>query len=157
MRSTADIVAYIDKEDLNGGPFAFHREVLVPYLPFEDAARFLKPDTKKEDWVWVLPTEQERIGRQEMAEYMHFAWEKVRDHRGLSAGRNIEKMRAWDWLLSEEGNELNFDALPYAQYGAPVLAAICTKYNLQIPLGEGFQNMIAGRPCEPGCDQGCGK
>ena len=34
---------------------------------------------------------------------------------------------------------------------------ICEAFDLPIPEDESLQRMMAGEPCTPGCDQGCGK
>jgi len=63
-----------------------------------------------------------------------FGWGKVRNHRGLSADRTILKMKAWLWLLGDDELEaFAADYANYPQYGAPILKAICEKYDFPIP------------------------
>ena len=132
--------------------FSFWIEVLISYLPFEYAKEFLKDTTEKEwEEKYFTPMDRETIIK-EMYEYMEFAWGKVADHRGLSAGRSIDKMEAWIWLLEDD---LVLAEIPYPYYGAPKLAAICKEYDFPIPTDDGVQNMIDGKPCTPNCQEGC--
>jgi len=132
--------------------FGFAREVLVPYLDFERARPFLKADAAAAEW---QPTPLD-MARAEMTEYMAFAWGKVEDHRGLSAGRSVEKLAAWAWLLGDDALVERIEAAPYAQYGAPKLAVICAAFDLPVPKSTGVQRMIRGEPCVDDCDMGCG-
>ncbi len=142
--------------------FGFQAEVLVEYLTFDQAKPLLKPETQTDpnapaNWGDVKAQTDDQI-LADLRDYMAFAWGKVRDHRGISAGRSIEKMRAWLWLLGDDEALAFADAdRNYPQYGAPVLAFICRRFNLPIPDGDDLANMIDGRPCEPGCQQGCGR
>lgn len=90
-----------------------------------------------------------------MRDYMDFAWTKVRGHRGISAGRSVQKYEAWAWLLDDEETvKVCRDNSQYAPYGAPILKHICGKYGFEVPRGEDVKRMVAGQPCEPGCE-GC--
>lgn len=150
MRTADEIVAKIDKKQ--NELLGFWPEVLIEFLTFDDAKPFLKPEATADEW--STPTVQSReIIIEKMRDYMEFAWGKVENHRGISASRSVEKMEAWIWLL---GDDLDLDAIDYAQYGAPKLAAVCERYGFPIPDGAEIKNMINGRPCEPGCGQGCG-
>ncbi len=137
------------------GMFGFELEVVVPYLPFAHATEFLKPGTKEEDWN-PQPLDEAAVIL-EMREYMaNFGWPKAIDHRGLSAGRTIEKMGAWLWLLDKDelaafaGDDKN-----YPMYGAPILFKICADMDFPIPDDEVARNMSLGLPCgDPDC-AGC--
>lgn len=155
MRTTADISARLSNphfEDFLG----FATEVLAPFLPVEQVRPFCKEDADLSKWVPTPLTEDEVL--RQMRDYMDFAWGKVRDHRGISANRSIIKMKSWLWLLEDDGL-LAFvqDEINYPQYGAPILAAICRKYEMPIPDGEAIRNMIEGKPCYEGCEEGCGE
>jgi hypothetical protein len=151
MKTTAQIVEYCKK---NNDIFGFTLDVLVPYLPREDALQFLEPDFDNSKWRTHPPTEEEVLA--DIQRYMEFAWGKARDHRGLSAGRSITKMQAWLWLLDEDDLLLfSMDDSNYPSYGAPILKKICEKYNFPIPEGEDIANMAQGFPCYPGCEEGC--
>lgn len=154
MRTTQEIVEFYRKQ-ASGDFFGTFADDLLRHITFADAKEFLKPNADEAKWHYEPLADDATLNR--IAEYMTFAWTKVRNHRGISAGRSLAHMRAWLWLLGD--NELvTFcdDGDNYAQYGAPVLAAICRKYGFPIPKGSDVENMIAGRPCEAGCDQGCG-
>lgn len=171
MRSRDDIVAKMqkDKGSIFGG------DVLIEYLDWERVKPFLKEGTPEETWTGadagdfagfggptnkklpLDPADTDFI-RKSMEVYAAFGWDKISDHRGLSAGRTIEKMKDWLWLLEDEEGIYwcNTDDL-YPQYGAPVLKRICEKYGFPIPDEDSIRNMAEGNPCTPGCDMGCGK
>lgn len=136
--------------------FGFAGEVFIPYLDFQPAREFLKPDTSltAESWKQYPLTEEGVIG--EMKSYMEFAWDKASNHRGLSAGRSVEKMRAWLWLL---GNDelIEYAEEHYQNYGAPILLKICQAYNFPVPDDEGLARMAGRLPCRDDCDEGCAK
>lgn len=93
-----------------------------------------------------------------MRHYSAFGWTKIENHRGISASRTVDKMRAWCWLLGDE-DEAWFAAMEeqvgYAMYGAPILAAVCRRFDFPIPTGDWIDNMRTGRPCTPDCVEGC--
>jgi hypothetical protein len=156
MRTQDEIVTYIEahRDDF----FGFAREVLTPYLDYEHARPYLKPGTTAEAWDEVRKKDAtDDTVRAELADYMQFAWAKVEDHRGLSAGRSVDKCTAWAWLLAGDDVVREIEAAGYAQYGAPKLAVICLRFDLPIPNSTEIGNMIEGRPCVPGCEDGCGR
>lgn len=154
MRTQDEIVERINNDR---SMFNFAAEVLLPYLDFDHAKPFLKEEATRDMW--------EEDGRQaltkeaildELTKYMAFAWGKVENHRALSAGRSVEKLSAWVWLLGDDATLKAVEEAGYAQYGAPKLAVICHAYNLPIPGEETVQRMIEGKPCVDGCHEGCG-
>ncbi len=153
MRTREDITTYCQK---NNDFFGHTVEVLVPYLPFEQAKPYLIDSATPEEWKQTPLTREAALA--EMKEYMAFAWDKVEDHRGLSADRSVTKMQAWLWLLGDE-ETLAYakDEEHYAQYGAPILKKICEVYGFPIPEGSHIENMSQGKPCVPECDMGCGR
>ena len=155
VRTAEEIVSYYQAHgdaDLLG----FEADVLLPYLTFDQARQFLVPDAVAEQWEHSPLTREQILA--DMADYMAFAWGKVRDHRGISASRSVEKMATWLWLLQDEPTrDYALNGEHYAQYGAPILARICQVYGFPIPDGEDLANMAAGRPCYPGCTEGCGE
>jgi len=131
-------------------------EALMIFLPFEEAQPYLNDTTvAKSSRVWEEQF-QEANTRESVLnvaeKYMGFAWDKVQDHRGLSAGRSIEKMEAWLWLLGD-GDKIDWER--YSPYGAPILAEICKLYNWPVPESPELSRMISGNTCEPNCNQGC--
>lgn len=155
MRTVDEIVEYYRREQGNDF-FGFTAEVLLSYLTAEQFKEFAKPDADLSEWK-AQPLTREYV-LEEMRKYMEFAWGKVEDHRGLSAGRSIEKMQAWLWLLGdEETRAFADDGDNYAQYGAPILKKICEVYGFPIPEGEAIKRMSQGLPCYEGCQEGCSR
>jgi hypothetical protein len=153
MRTQDEILKRIKSTE---SMFGFNREVLVPMLAFENAKEFLTVDSETEK-KWKTLTEAEQ--RDEMKTYMEFAWGKVSDHRGLSAGRSVEKMCAWTWLLGTDEQSAEIDRMAdvnYPQYGAPVLKRVCEIFGLPMPDDESILRMTRGEPCTPDCEMGCG-
>lgn len=154
MRTLNELVEKLNHRDKND-IFGWEVEVLVPYLPFEMAKPWLKPEVTAETWVSMTFTEEAVL--KEMRDYMAFAWGKVENHRGISASRSVEKMAAWCYIMgNDELVAYLGDGGHYAQYGAPMLAKVCQTYDLPIPDLESLRNMIAGLPCWSGCENGCG-
>jgi len=154
MRTIAEIVDKL--RSLNDDFLDFKRMELVCFLPLDHLREFLKPDADMSDW--EPDALEESVVKQRIGDYMSFAWDKVRNHRGISAIRSIDKTWSWLWLLEDtELCAFAEDDSNYAQYGAPILAAICRQYGLAIPPGEEIERMIRGLPCRPGCEEGCGR
>lgn len=155
MKTAEQIVAYV-KDDASkaADPLGFGLELLITHLPFWHAREFLVEGAVEADWEHVPLTRDTIVSA--MREYAGFGWGKVQDHRGLSAGRTITKMATWLWILEEEGLRQAVLDADHAQYGAPGLALVCERFDFPIPDGEDVKRMIAGDPCEPGCDMGCG-
>ena len=124
-RTPGDILERITTLEASGDDFfGFQRNDLMEFLPFQDARRFLKPETTEDEW--VLKTADEDTVRALILNYMPFAWQKANDCRGLSADRSIQHMKAYLWLLGDElADRL---AGMYEYYGKPCLRAICEKY-----------------------------
>ncbi len=134
----------------------FASEVLLSYLDFEHAREFLKAGTTEEAWNKEQHTFDEPTLKKDLAEYMDFAWDKVDNHRGISASRSVDKCSTWVWLLGDEALLARVEAAEYAQYGAPKLAVICEAYGLPVPDSESIRNMIQGMSCSSFCEMGCG-
>lgn len=149
MRSTEEIKKRIQKPESFLG---FDADVLIEYLSFEEAAPLLKEEfvekvrEGKEKWTHTERTRESILS--DMKKYMEFAWEKCLGHRGLSAGRSVDKFSAWVWLLGDE--EIQAD---YAPYGAPILAEICGRYGFPVPDEDDARRMAKGLPCEDGCGE----
>lgn len=132
MRTIDEIIIRCQESD---DFFGFDQEVLLPFLPAEKAKPFLREDADLSQW--KQHSLEAEVVIDQMREYMEFAWEKVQDHRGLSAGRSISKMQAWLWLL-EDDETFDFaqKSSNYPQYGAPILWRICKRYGIAIPEGD---------------------
>ena len=150
MRTEEEIAQHIAAtraEDVLG----FYGEALLEFLSFDKARPFLKTEATVENWGATPPLTRDAVIAR-MREYMAFAWEKVRNHRGISANRSVDKMRGWVWLLGDDPITAS-----YPQYGAPILYSICDLYGFPVPDGEDIANMSEGLPCRPDCDEGCGR
>lgn len=160
MRAAKEIQTRM--HEVEGTDFlGFQAEVLIEYLRFEEAREFLKEEArddpeKAKKWndATKPPTRENLLA--DMKEYMAFAWGKVEDHRGISAGRSVDKMGSWLWLLEDEEGLRKVKTLPRAQYGAPVLKYVSERYGFPMPDTETARRMMKGEPCVPGCDMGCG-
>lgn len=124
MRTSQEIADYyktVAHEDVLG----FTADVLLPFLPYELAKPFLSDKATPEKWAEAeCPVRFDRESvLAEMKDYMEFAWEKALGHRGISASRSVDKMKAWVFVLGDD-----FPIAPYPQYGAPILRALCEKY-----------------------------
>src|SRR5882672_7178747 len=132
-------------------PLNFEPDVLLPFLDYERAKPYLKPEATEERWNKCrLRTDEDALN--EAKAYMVVGWDKAINHRGISANRTVQKMCCWMWLVgNDELMAVCNDDSKFAQYGAPVLAAICGKLGWPIPNDDGLKNMIAGRPCHDEC------
>jgi len=141
--------------------FGFDYEIYTTYVSFEEckAAGLTKEGATGAEWGVPHPLTRERV-LSDMADYMMgYGWPKARDHRGLSAGRTIDKMRAWMWLLKDDyiAVKIDSDELSHLNYGCPILEAICKRYDFPIPQDEDIARMIRGESCQPNCQEGCGQ
>lgn len=154
MRTQEEIVAKI-KEDTS--LFHFYAEALFPFLEYTYAMQVVDPQlglqAEEHQAQYVALSEENVLGA--LTSYMNFAWGKVENHRGISAGRSVEKCSAYVWLLGNDDLLAAVATAEYAQYGAPKLAIICRSYNLPIPDDEDTQRMIHGEPCGASPTCGC--
>lgn len=155
MRTQEEIVAKIKASNSMLG---FELEVYFTYLTFEAAKPLLNPKFwEGEDTKWKGVKEPNRDNLlADMRKYMAFAWEKVEGHRGISAGRSVEKMEAWLWLLEDEETLKAVECASYQNYGAPKLKVICDKYGFPVPDSDALRRMIDGDHCGAGYTCGCG-
>lgn len=115
----------------------FRPEVLMDYLNFENARPFLKEEyihkVEKGEEEWEMITTIEECA-QDFLDYMNFAWGKAEDQRGISAGRSIQKLGMWLWIMNREDLQtlIEKDEL-YNPYGAPALIEVCTEMGITIP------------------------
>lgn len=131
--------------------FGFAREVLIGALDFEHAKPFLKPEVTADQW--DTPT-VDSLTRQAV-EYLEFAYGKALDHRGISAGRSVDKLREYAWLLGRDDVVGEMDSASYENYGAPKLKAFAEGMGLPVSDDPQFLRMASGDTCSPGCESGC--
>lgn len=89
--------------------------------------------------------------------YLEFAWGKAADHRGISAGRSVQKLAEWAWLFGMDAVVLQMTEGPYQNYGAPALKVFAEAMGQEPPTSEALVNMMQGLPCRPDCNEGCGQ
>lgn len=157
MRTDAEIVAQV-KAIQAGDFFGFEAEPLIHRLDFATAmaAGFLKEDATEEAWGDPKPRNGDGL-RQEAKDYLSFAFGKAEDHRGLSAGRSVAKMRAYLWLMGNDAALAEYDAAPYRNYGVPQLLVAAKHLGVEAPPDDTpLGRMGRGLSCHEGCDDGCG-
>lgn len=157
MRTEAEVLAKIAELGDAGDMLGFSRDALIRFLSFPAAKPFLLPTVVEDEWHPNPLTSDGVVGQ--MREYMDFAWEKALGHRGLSANRSVAKMREWVWLLGDDEALTFMDADGnYPQYGVPILAYLCERFQLPMPAdsAEQIKRMRVGGSCVPGCTEGCG-
>jgi hypothetical protein len=118
-RTQEEIVERLRSEEKRD-PFGWAVEDLLIWLDFDHAKEFLKPEATQEQWD---PMEKPKPVREQMVEYMDFAWEKAKGCRGLSASRSMNHYANWLWLLGED--ELAASMLDYEYYGKDNLVKVC--------------------------------
>jgi hypothetical protein len=156
MRTHEEIVNKIHDRIKKNVFFDFFPDVLIPYLPFDDARPFLNQEALKSNGVdnlrsvWVPSALSREEILKEAKEYMEFAWGKVQDHRGLSANRSIHKMEAYCWLLGDE-DKIDWSDKKYPMYGAPILKQVSELYGFPIPDDVETVRMMNGKPCNSEC------
>lgn len=161
MRTQEEIVSRIREKSQE--LLSFQPDVLYAYLDFENIQEFLKDGhtLTKEEWNrGRLKYTKENVLEEAKVYMAEYGWTKCQDHRGISAGRTLDKMQAWAWLLGDDDvveQIISLSETNYAQYGAPVLAFICEHYGWEIPEDEATQRMIRGLPCCDDCEEGCGR
>ncbi len=99
---------------------------MLRVLPYAVAKPFLVVTATEEKWnEHRVPATREAVVKA-MLDYMPFAWEKANNCRGLSAGRSVQHMQAWLWLLDNPLGE-KLEGI-YQYYGKPCLRAVCEAY-----------------------------
>lgn len=154
LRTHAEILEEIQSRE--GNFLDFTAEVLIEFLPFEVARPLLKSDIKPSEWPEPVPLTREAVVAK-MRDYMReYGWDKALNHRGLSADRTIQKMRAWAWVLRDDVSYFTDDNYP--QYGVPILKTVCETYGFDIPSDSRVERMAKGLPCgDYDGECGCGR
>jgi len=132
--------------------FGFRQGVLIPYL---------RPETVRQIFPNVSMSEFDGIPLDlaggNGAEYLMFTFGKAGDHRGMSAGRSVQKLEEFAWLAGRPDVVDAMQAAPYVQYGVPKLLVYAAGFGLPIPGDEALARMGRGEPCQPGCQSGCNR
>jgi len=139
-----------------GDVLGFRSEVLLAWMPYEQARAFLRPDTTAEEWAAAIAIEGDPDRAAEG--YLEFAVGKILDHRGISAGRSVDKLGEYAWLFGRDDVVAAMDAAPYEQYGAPKVKAFAVGMGWPWPAEEPeLERMADGEYCTPDCEAGCGR
>jgi len=142
-------IAAVANDDWMGN----RQDVLLRALDFGNARPYLKDGVTEEQWnTGGKYADIDADAR----EYYHFALGKMRDHRGLSAVRSVEKLTEFAWLLGRDDVVAAMKDADYANYGAPKVHAFATGFGLAWPDEAELNRMAEGLPCIPNCDEGCG-
>ncbi len=98
----------------------------------------------------------EEYVRREAVEYLQFAFGKAVNHRGISAGRSVQKMTEYAWLLGlDEAVKFAENSDNYKNYGVPILKVMAKTLGVEMP--PEIANWPDGEPCTPDCVEGCGR
>jgi hypothetical protein len=133
--------------------FGAERGDLLNALTGEQARTLLPDLTDEEVAGWGSPHDP----RAAAVKYWTFARGKIEDHRGLSANRAVDHLRACAWLLGDDVFAA-VESADYAQYGAPKWHAFLTaigEADLWPADDEELERMRRGLPCTPACIDGC--
>lgn len=160
VRTSEELAAKVaELWDSPSSPFGFGAEVLIPELPLDQAAPYLKEEAlaryRAGEEIWHGGDLDPVRIRREAIEYLEFAYGKAMDHRGISAFRSIEKLAAYCWLLGAPWDLVA--GAPHANYGAPGLMAAAGFLDHPFPFDGPLAEMAEGRPCSPDCVEGCGR
>lgn len=138
---------YNDEDRKAKAIFDFGSEVLGQYLP-----EYWKEEAR-EEMLKERPLEEEAV-RAKAIDYLHFAFDKALDHRGLSASRSVLKMREYAWILDlDEAVAFADDDANYPNYGVPVLKKMAQALGVEMP--ESIAAWPDGESCTPHCHEGC--
>lgn len=153
MRTQQEILDRI--ASLTDDALGFQFEVLVESLEYDHALPYLIEGTTQKAWESERrPLQGEYLGS--VAEgYLDFAIQKIIDHRGISAGRSVQKLREYAWLLGRDDVVAAMDAADYPQYGAPKVKAFAIGMGYSWPSEPMLERMAEGGYCIDYCDGGC--
>lgn len=151
MRTALDIFNRMHEIRL-ADVFGYRNQVLIQYgLTFEEAKDFRSDEATLEEW----PEPSDERTMEAATEYYAFAVGRILGHRGLSAGRSVDKLMEFAWLLGYDKLAATMDGLPFAQYGAPAVSEFGSQLGLPFPAPEQFRRMAHGQKCHDSCKEGC--
>lgn len=163
IRTQAAIAARLRAIRTTGSDlFGFREEVLLEALDFDHAREFLHPDVTATQWNqqrWNQHSDMQAYARW----YLHFAIDKILDHRGNSASRSVVKLAELAWLLGRDDIVSAMHAADYPMYGAPKVKAFADGLGWpfddavgDLEQRQALTRMAAGQECDPdGCTRGC--
>lgn len=137
---------YTDESRRSHDLFGFGSAVLGVHLP-----EGWQPGNEHVHELYPLT---EEFVRGEAIEYLKFAFDKALNHRGISAGRSVTKMREYAWLLDmDEAVAFADDGTNYPYYGVPVLKHMARAFG--VPLPSEIEAWEDGLMCRLDCMDGC--
>ena len=151
MKTQQEIRTRFDEVSASGDDvFGFRQEALVNAMEYATVADLLKEGVTEDQWD---SPNIEATAR----DYLGFAIGKAVGHRGISAGRSIEKLAEWVWCLGDADLAERFESAGYEPYGAPKLAVLAQAWGMATDDMESaeWQRMASGQPCREYCDEGC--
>lgn len=125
-RTQDEIVARIRDPEVErrDTPFGVERSRYLQALEYENARQFLRADQDPKAWSETVLRTEERV-REEIADYLKYAWEKANGRRALSAQRTLLQFSGLLWLLSSpEAEEIIDDLEDWTHYGKPQLVRV---------------------------------
>lgn len=127
MRTQQEILSRIGELGKEGVMDFFHAEKgdLMDFVEFEHVKDFLKEGVTEKEWEECRKELTEETIKQQMIDYMKFAWEKANGCRGLSASRTMSHYTAWLWLLGDETVKEFGNLQDYQYYGKDNLVKLC--------------------------------
>ena len=134
LLSQEEILKYFE-EIYPDDMFGFSLEVLDDYLPTEYMKEnFIDVENIAEFEEYRANLKELTIEDtvQDMLDYLVFGWTKIEDQRGLSAGRNVMKLKVWFHILSRP-DLVNIISQEYTNYGRDNMLEIFEKLSLYNP------------------------
>lgn len=158
MRPIDEILSRIEEVE-PGDFFGAQLDGLIQALPFEHAKRWLLDDEASEA-IWE--EDRSKDPKADAVKYLEFAVGKALDHRGLSAGRDIDHYRGWLWLLCTDEEFAEFEETDYEPYGVPQLKVAARLlgveewFTTRCETDGRLMRMADGDSCSRDCQEGCG-
>ncbi len=113
MRTPQEIYDYAMGNDF----FGFALQAVIEFLPYRVIKTSLEPGVDAEKWdADVTPLAKESVLKRMQDYAKDFGWDKIQNHRGISANRTITKMSAWAFCLGHDVEAL-LDGVDYPRTG----------------------------------------
>jgi hypothetical protein len=109
----------------------FETSDLIDYLEYKNAKQFLRENITEK--TWLEAPNGTKSPRDEIIDYLPFAFEKAYDERGLSAKRSLCHLRAWLWMDGQDNFLEENEILDYDDYGLNHLKKIAKLYDVEVP------------------------
>lgn len=159
-RTQEEILAKFRSVSAEGGLFDFRPEVLAESMDLPTLKQVL-PDYEAENPGTTFPLVPVDTLDERARGYLAFAITKALDHRGLSAGRSVQKLEMYAWLMGKDDVVTAMDEAGYTNYGVPKLKAFAEGMGYPFTVSEYYEQaeldrMAEGKRCREDCEEGCG-